>query len=68
MLEIVLASPRTLSNMPQKTMSEKTTTGTARLATDWLTRLGVWGFAFFFIKGLLWLIVPAALVYFGIDW
>jgi len=31
----------------------------------WGKRLGVFAFMFFLIKGLLWLIVPAALVYFG---
>jgi hypothetical protein len=29
----------------------------------WLGRLGVAGFAFFLIKGLLWLTVPALLAY-----
>ena len=29
----------------------------------WVKRLGIVGFLFFFIKGLLWLIVPAALVW-----
>jgi hypothetical protein len=28
----------------------------------WIARLGVFGFMFFLIKGLLWLIVPAVLV------
>jgi len=31
----------------------------------WVQRLGVAGFAFFLIKGLLWLIVPALLAYWG---
>jgi hypothetical protein len=31
----------------------------------WLQRLGVAGFAFFLIKGLLWLAVPALLAYLG---
>ena len=30
----------------------------------WLKRLGVAGFAFFFIKGMLWLTIPAAIVVF----
>ncbi len=34
----------------------------------WLKRFGAAGFLFFFIKGLLWLIVPAALIWFGISW
>jgi hypothetical protein len=29
--------------------------------TGWLKRLGAAGFAFFFLKGLLWLIVPSFL-------
>jgi hypothetical protein len=33
----------------------------------WLKRLGVAGFLFFLIKGLLWLIVPAALVWFSVG-
>jgi hypothetical protein len=32
----------------------------------WLKRFGVAGFLFFTIKGLLWLIVPAALVWWGV--
>jgi hypothetical protein len=31
----------------------------------WVQRFGVLGFAFFFIKGLLWLAVPALLAYLG---
>ena len=30
----------------------------ARRSAHWLRRLGLAGFAFFFVKGLLWLIVP----------
>jgi len=29
----------------------------------WIKRLGFWGFLFFLVKGLLWLIVPALAVY-----
>jgi hypothetical protein len=29
-----------------------------RLA-NWIKRLGFWGFLFFLVKGLLWLLVPA---------
>jgi hypothetical protein len=32
----------------------------------WLKRLGFWGFMFFFVKGLLWLIVPALIAYFSL--
>ncbi len=31
----------------------------------WLKRFGVAGFLFFLVKGLLWLIVPALLIFFG---
>lgn len=33
----------------------------------WLKRLGVAGFLFFLIKGLLWLIVPGLLAYFTLS-
>jgi len=29
----------------------------------WIKRLGLWGFMFFLVKGLLWLLVPALAVY-----
>ena len=35
---------------------------------DWVKKLGLIGFLFFLIKGLLWLIVPALLIYFGIEY
>ena len=28
-------------------------------AKSWIKRLGFWGFVFFLVKGLLWLIIPA---------
>lgn len=31
----------------------------------WAKRLGVVGFAFFLIKGLMWLMLPAMLIWFG---
>ncbi len=31
----------------------------------WAKRIGVWGIVFFTVKGLLWLIVPAVLVWWG---
>lgn len=34
-------------------------------APVWLRRLGLAGFLFFLVKGLLWLIVPAVLVVFS---
>jgi hypothetical protein len=48
--------------------TETATTKPTRLslACPWLKRLGVVGFLFFLIKGLLWLLVPGLLVYFGI--
>jgi len=33
----------------------------------WVKRLGVAGFLFFLIKGLLWLIVPALIAYFAFE-
>ena len=33
----------------------------------WLKRLGVAGFLFFLIKGLLWLIVPGLIAYFTLS-
>lgn len=33
----------------------------APVRTSWLRRIGVAGFLFFLIKGLLWLTVPAAI-------
>jgi hypothetical protein len=26
---------------------------------SWIKRLGFWGFVFFLVKGLLWLLIPA---------
>lgn len=37
------------------------------LACPWLKRLGVAGFVFFLMKGLLWLLVPGLLTYFGLS-
>ncbi|MBK8809761.1 MAG: alanyl-tRNA synthetase [Acidobacteria bacterium] len=44
-------------------MNEKPQDEKADVAT-WLKRVGVIGFLFFLIKGLLWLIVPALIYYF----
>ena len=33
----------------------------------WIKRLGVAGFLFFLIKGLLWLLVPGLLAYFALN-
>lgn len=46
---------------------ESPDTETQRGWKMWIRRLGVAGFLFFLIKGLLWLIVPAVLVYFGVH-
>jgi hypothetical protein len=35
--------------------------------TIWIKRLGFWGFIFFLIKGLLWLIVPAVVAFLALD-
>lgn len=37
------------------------------LQPGWLKRIGVGGFLFFLIKGLLWLTVPAVLAMVGIS-
>ena len=29
----------------------------------WIKRLGFWGFMFFLVKGLLWLLVPALIAF-----
>ncbi len=34
----------------------------------WMVRFGFWGFMFFLIKGLLWLIIPALIAYGVISW
>ena len=36
-------------------------------AKGWLKRLGLAGFLFFLIKGLLWLIIPALIAYFSLK-
>jgi len=32
-----------------------------RKMVNWVKRLGFWGFLFFLVKGLLWLLVPAVI-------
>jgi hypothetical protein len=34
----------------------------------WIKRFGFAGFMFFLIKGLLWLIIPAILIWLGYTW
>jgi hypothetical protein len=31
----------------------------------WIKRLGFWGFMFFLVKGLLWLLIPALIAFFA---
>jgi hypothetical protein len=38
-----------------------------KLQPAWLRRLGVGGFLFFLVKGLLWLTVPAMLAMAGLE-
>jgi hypothetical protein len=32
----------------------------------WVKRLGFWGFMFFLVKGLLWLIIPGLIAFFSL--
>jgi hypothetical protein len=34
---------------------------------SWIKRLGFWGFVFFLVKGLLWLIIPALIAIFSLQ-
>ena len=36
-------------------------------AKTWVKRFGAAGFVFFLVKGLLWLIIPAAIAYFSLN-
>jgi hypothetical protein len=36
-------------------------------AKTWIKRLGFWGFVFFLVKGLLWLLIPAVIAYFALE-
>ena len=33
----------------------------------WMKRFGFWGFVFFLVKGLLWLIIPAVIAVLALD-
>lgn len=33
----------------------------------WVKRLGFWGFMFFLVKGLLWLIIPGLIAFFSLK-
>jgi hypothetical protein len=34
---------------------------------NWIKRLGFWGFLFFLVKGLLWLLIPALVAILAAD-
>ena len=36
-------------------------------AKTWVKRFGAAGFVFFLVKGLLWLLLPAAVAYFSLN-
>jgi hypothetical protein len=36
-------------------------------AKRWIKRLGFWGFMFFLVKGLLWLVIPAVIAILAAD-
>lgn len=36
-------------------------------APTWIKRLGIYGFLFFLVKGLLWLLVPALVAVLAFD-
>jgi hypothetical protein len=36
-------------------------------AKSWIKRLGSWGFVFFLVKGLLWLVIPALVAFLALD-
>jgi hypothetical protein len=36
-------------------------------AATWIRRIGFWGFLFFLVKGLLWLIVPALVAFWAAN-
>ncbi len=47
-------------------MQETERTNEAKGFAKWIKRFGAAGFLFFFIKGLLWLVVPALVAYFAL--
>ncbi|HLM61938.1 MAG TPA: hypothetical protein VK308_14125 [Pyrinomonadaceae bacterium] len=48
-------------------MRENETLNQPKNFARWIKRFGVAGFLFFFIKGLLWLIVPTLLIWLGVS-
>ena len=53
-LNILMSESFRLENMQDKN-NEIQTVGKKRSAKDWLRKVGVAGFLFFFIKGLVWI-------------
>jgi hypothetical protein len=51
-----------MNGQPTQTKTEKSTD----LSCPWLKRIGLIGFCFFLAKGILWLVLPAILVWFGL--
>jgi hypothetical protein len=35
--------------------------------SSFMKRVGVWGFAFFAVKGMFWLLLPVAVAWLGVD-
>ena len=48
-------------------MQEQESRNTSSTAERWTKRVGIAAFLFFFIKGLLWLIVPAVVAYLALK-
>lgn len=62
------ATPTRYSPMALDFRPEPSTTAVRkRIGPLWLRRLGITGFVFFLVKGLLWLIVPVLIYFFGTD-
>ena len=53
--------------VPSSPSPDPTAEGPDAPAASWWKRLGVAGFMFFLIKGLLWLAIPAVAVLFGAE-
>jgi hypothetical protein len=63
-----VSSPERLKSRPEKFILEIMQEPPAKSkysAVYLLKRFGFWGFMFFLVKGLLWLIVPAIIAYFA---
>jgi hypothetical protein len=55
------------NNSQPKPPTETQGTETQSKCPEWLKYFGLAGFCFFLVKGLLWLIIPALLFYFGFS-